>query len=409
VPDPSALPRTPTRRAIAVLAITQLIGWGTTFFSPAVLSNAVMRDIGIDREIVFAGVGVMLAIGGALGPFAGRTMDRIGARPLMALGSLLGAGATTILAFSQGPLSWLAGWVLVGAMLPLALGTAAFAALAQLSAEGSRRAITTLTLFSGLSATLFWPITGWLEGLVGWRSTYLVFAALNLCVCLPLHWFVLPKRQRTPVDEAPRLETGELPPERRRAAFLAFALATSAQGFVGWGLSLHLPHLLESLGLAAATALVIAALGGPAQIAGRGIDMIAAGKIHPLGLALLSVSLAPLAFLLLVRFGGSLGTAIAFILLLSACNGLMTVCRATVPLALYGRAGYGALLGRLSLPQNLMFASSPVVFAWAMSAGGPTMTLMLALGTTVIALGAMLLLARIAQVPLIARGSRSPS
>lgn len=394
------------RRAIAVLAITQLIGWGTTFFSPAVLAGVVTRDLNIERETVFAGISIMLAIGGAVGPIAGRLIDRIGARPFMAFGSLLGAVATAMLALAQGPISWLAAWVLVGAMLPLALGTAAFTAIAQLSGERSRRAITTLTLFSALSATLFWPITGWLEAMIGWRATYLVFSALNLLVCLPLHLWALPARRLCTLPAgAPRVDTGELPPERRRAAFLAFALATSAQGFVGWGLSLHLPHLLESLGLAAATALIVASLGGPAQIAGRGIDILAEGRIHPLGLAIASVAIAPLAFLILMS-GGALAAAVAFILILAATNGMMTICRATVPLTLYGRTGYGALLGRLSLPQNLMFASAPLVFAWVMSAGGPRLALMMAFGIAIVALGAMLLLARIAKVPLIVRGTR---
>jgi predicted MFS family arabinose efflux permease len=189
VPDQ---PRPSLPRAVAVLSITQIIGWGTTFFTPGVLAGPVGRELGLSREFVFSGVSVMLLVAAAASPAIGRMVDRRGARGVMAAGSLVAAAANLALSFAAGPWSWLAGWVLVGLVLPLALASAAFAALAQIAGRDARRAITMVTLFTGVSGSIFWPLTALLEVAIGWRATYGAFAALNLLVCLPLHLWGVP-------------------------------------------------------------------------------------------------------------------------------------------------------------------------------------------------------------------------
>ena len=64
---------------IAILSIGQIIGWGTTFYLPAVLGDEMGRELGVSRETVFLGVTLMVAIGALLSPTCGRLMDRHGA------------------------------------------------------------------------------------------------------------------------------------------------------------------------------------------------------------------------------------------------------------------------------------------------------------------------------------------
>ena len=71
---------------------------------------------------------------------------------------------------------------------------AAFAALVQVTPTRGRRAISYLTLFGGFASTVFWPIGYALNASVGWRTTLLASAAVNLLVCMPLHWFGLARR-----------------------------------------------------------------------------------------------------------------------------------------------------------------------------------------------------------------------
>jgi hypothetical protein len=50
-------------------------------------------------------------------------------------------------------------------------------------------------------------------------------------------------------------------------------------------------------------------------------------------------------------------------------NGLITIARGTVPLALFGASGYGALLGRIAGPFLLMQAIAPLALALVVEHG----------------------------------------
>ena len=93
------------------------------------------------------------------------------------------------------PYAYLAVWALLGVAMRLCLYDAAFAALVQVTPSRGRRAISYLTLFGGFASSIFWPIGHALNGAVGWRQTLLIFAAINLLVCLPLHWVGLARRE----------------------------------------------------------------------------------------------------------------------------------------------------------------------------------------------------------------------
>ena len=72
-----------------MLSVGQIIGWGTTFYLPAVMAEDMARDLGMARELVFLGVSLMVAIAALLSPACGRLMDRLGAGVFLPLGSLL--------------------------------------------------------------------------------------------------------------------------------------------------------------------------------------------------------------------------------------------------------------------------------------------------------------------------------
>ena len=98
------------------------------------------------------------------------------------------------------PYSYLAAWAFLGLAMRMSLYDAAFAALVQVAPSRGRRAISYLTLFGGFASSVFWPIGHALNGEYGWRTTLLVFAAVNLAICLPLHWVGLARRESA--DEA---------------------------------------------------------------------------------------------------------------------------------------------------------------------------------------------------------------
>ena len=85
--------------------------------------------------------------------------------------------------------------------------------------------------------------------------------------------------------------------------------------------------------------------------------------LHPLTLARFAVALLVAAFAMLALFGISVPAAAAFALMFGAANGLITIARGAVPLALFGAAGYGALIGRIAGPSLLMQAAAPLALA----------------------------------------------
>jgi len=187
--------------ALGGLALTMMVGWGSTYYVPAVLAPSLRADLGLSQEAIFSGVTVMLFVAAAIAPVAGRMMERRGARGSLVLGSLMMAGALVWLSFAQGIWSYLAAWVIIGAATPLALTQGAVTAIAERAGGDARRAVSTLLLLSGFSSTIFWPLTTWLAAHLGWRGTCLAFAAVHLVVCTGIHATLLRPSPRPPGPE----------------------------------------------------------------------------------------------------------------------------------------------------------------------------------------------------------------
>ena len=184
----------PAAHAVVALGISQIIAWGTTLYALGVLGKPIAADTGWSQGLVFGGLTVGLLTSGAVSPVVGRLIDRRGGRAIMSLGSIATAFGLVLLSLVAHPYAYLAVWVLLGVAMRLCLYDAAFAALVQVTPSRGRRAISYLTLFGGFASSIFWPIGHALNGAVGWRQTLLIFAAINLLVCLPLHWIGLARR-----------------------------------------------------------------------------------------------------------------------------------------------------------------------------------------------------------------------
>jgi hypothetical protein len=70
------------------------------------------------------------------------------------------------------------------------------------------------------------------------------------------------------------------------------------------------------------------------------------------------------AFALLALFGLTVPVAASFAVMFGMANGLLTIARGAVPLALFGAAGYGHLMGRIGGPYLVMQAIAPFVLAF---------------------------------------------
>ena len=389
-------PGSALRRAIPALGFTQMAAWGTTYYLPAIFKTQFANDLGLSEPAVFAGVAVTLIVSALIAWPVGRLMDEQGAGRLMPIGSACLAAGLVTLAFAQGPIAYFLAWSFFGLGMALCMSNAAFSALTQMAGQEARRSIVILMLFGGMASTVFWPLTLWLDGQVGWRGTCLIYAGVHLLICLPIHAIYLARgtsraaRQDLQQDERP----GLIPPERRGFAAVLIMIVFSCSGFVSWGLDLHLITILGDFGLGAAAAVWVASLKGPATLAARFADITLAGRVTPMQSAMIAGSLTPLGLVLALVLGSGMASAVIFIVVYSLGTGLITVARATLPLLLIGSKGYATTLGRLTLPTQMIYAISPMTFGLMMERVGTSVVLLVALLASLVALLAMLHLMR---------------
>jgi predicted MFS family arabinose efflux permease len=369
----------PLVRPIFGLGITEIVCWGTTLYALGVLGQPIIGETGWSRGVVFGGLSLGLLVASAASTTVGRMIDRRGARRVMSLGCVLSAAGLSLAAAAPHWAVYLLAWAVLGLAMRMTLYDAAFAALVQVAPARGRRAISYLTLFGGFASSVFWPIGHALEVAFGWRAALLAFAALNLAVALPLtRWALRPR------DPAPNSEEHPAPHGLRAAAPLAgrartfamvlFALVASTGAYIFGSMSVHLPALLQANGFDAATAVALAALKGGAQVAGRLAEIVFGSGFSALAIGRLSTVLMPVSFLVLMLAGVSVAGAIAFIVLFGVANGLITIVRGSVPLALFGPHGFGAVMGVLATPYLLVNAVAPFAFAlivdrWGYDAG----------------------------------------
>jgi Major Facilitator Superfamily len=258
----------------------------------------------------------------------------------------------------------------------LCLYDAAFAALVQVAPSRGRTAISHLTLFGAFASSVSWVVGHALNEHVGWRQTLVLFAAINLAVCLPLHWFGLARResdQRTAAPTRGGQEVVDGPPLEgrvRSVAIALFALIMSLNGYVFGVVSVQLVPLLEAAGLATATAVWVASLKGVAQFGGRVVEIAFGRILRAITVGRIAIGILPLSLLLLLTGTGSLPPVVTFTLLMGASQGVITIVRGAVPLALFGTKGYGAVTGVIATPVLVVGAASPTVFAWIVDRWG---------------------------------------
>ena len=267
-------------------------------------------------------------------------------------------------------------WAFLGLGMRLCLYDAAFAALVQVAPSRGRQAISYLTLFGAFASSVFWVVGHALEEQVGWRQTLVLFALINLVVCLPLHWLGLARRE--PADGAggparPPAASADGPPLEGRArsvAIVLFALIMSLYGFVFGVISVQLVPMLEAAGLATAVAVWVASMKGVAQFVGRVVEIVFGKNLRAITIGRIAVGILPSSLLLLLFGTGSLPLVIAFTLLMGASQGVITIVRGAVPLVLFGAKGYGAVLGVIATPVLVVNAGSPTLFAWIVERWG---------------------------------------
>ncbi|MGL4637884.1 MAG: MFS transporter [Beijerinckiaceae bacterium] len=366
-----------TRGIVAALGTTQTIAWASTYYLPAILANSIAKDMGVSPVLVFTAFSLSLIVLALVGPLGGRLIDRHGGREVLLASNAIFVAGLLLLAASNHIAVVFVAWVVIGLGMGIGLYESAFATLAVYYGKEARRSITGITLIAGFASTVGWPLTALMEAQYGWRVACIGWALIHLLLAAPLN-FLLPGKpvataegadiaagKNTPeTAEASAAESA--PPPRYLVPLLAFIFAVG--GFASTAMSAHLPRLLEAAGATTAVAVSAGALIGFSQVAARILEYRFMQGFHPLISARLAVLSHPIGACLLMLFGGP--AAYIFTVFYGAGNGIMTIVKGTLPLALMGPKNYGYVQGLISAPARFLQAFAPILFGYAIEVMG---------------------------------------
>ncbi|NPU12069.1 MFS transporter [Bradyrhizobium sp. 83002] len=385
IADPSIL------RVLIVLAVTQLIAWGTLSL-PAVIGRAMAADLEMDLTAIFASTTVLYMSMGLCSPLLARPFVKQGGRRVMIAGTVLAAPGYALLAAAQGPLTYYAAWLLLGIAGSATLSTASYIVLNEVAGLRARSAIGALMLVTGLSSSIFWPVTSTLSGLIGWRSTCLVYAGLLLLVSLPLFVFLLPRRVHDHLPPASDVTASPPAAKPARSTFYLLVGASGLNAFVAFGMGAVLIELLKSEGLSAAEAIGFGSLLGVIQISARAIDFMGGGRWDGITTAIVAGLALPVAMLLLMLSHGSHVAIATFMLIYGLGTGALAVARATMPLVFYDKAAFARASAQIGLPMNVLSAVSAPILVELLTRYGSNAPLALSLVCSCAAVAMLLLL-----------------
>jgi MFS family permease len=370
------LPRVPrpSRATITAFGLVQILGWGCSFYFPAVFAPAIVTETGWPLPWVVGGTSLGLLVAGLVSPAVGSFIARNGGGRVLIASPLLFAAGLAIVGVSPSLPVYLAGWALIGLGMGTGLYDAVFATLGRMYGHAARAPIATLTLFGGFASTVCWPLSAFLLDISDWRTACFVYAALQIALALPL---MLYATRTTPESASPAPAAGTAPPapapaQSRRAIFILLALIMSVATGIGAILLVHLLIVLQARGLDFAAAVAAGTLFGPAQVGARVIERLFGERYHPLWTLLAAVALMAAG---LVLFAAGTPIILGGIVIFAAGFGISWIARGTVPLALFGPAEYPRLAGRLAFPSLIVQALAPSAGALLLATHGTNATL----------------------------------
>lgn len=341
----------------SLLGLAQIFVWGGSFFLMAVLADPVIQDTGWSRQWVYGALSLSLLVAGLTAPYVGRHIVHHGGRKLLAASGIITALGLMIVGLASSLPMFLFAWALLGLAMAIGLYDPLFATLGTLYGEQARRAITQVTLISGFSTTITWPLMAGLIEHLGWRYACWAYALLLAVLIWPLYSFGLPepKKQKSATETVQKLiKHSESTPDRTVLALVMLGFTLAA--IIHTAISVHLVAILQATGLSISAAIAISALIGPSQVGARAINTLF-DRWHPIWNTLGSATMIALG-LTLVLFPAA---TVVGMVLYGAGSGIRSIVRGTLPLALFGSKDYALILGKIARPVMIAQALTPLL------------------------------------------------
>jgi hypothetical protein len=360
----------------STLGVAMILGWGSSFYLIAVLATPIATDTGWPLSWIVGAMSIGFLTSGMVSPRVGRAIERQGGRPVLAFGAVFMALGLFGLALAPTLPLYVLAWIVLGVGMGAGLYDPAMATLGRLYGRDARGVITLVTLFGGLASTVCWPLSAYMVDALGWRGTCAAYALIHVFVSLPLYLFGLPREPesvpvlRTGIAANPVAREGGRP-ESRRLLFILVAAGMTLSWSITSAIGVHLLTILQERGVAFATAVALGTIVGPSQVGARFIELMLGQRLHPVWTMIVSCALVTAGLALL--FGNPSAMAVGLVVY-GAGNGLTSIVRGTLPLALFGAEGYATLMGRLGRPLMIAFALTPSLAAVILDRYGATAT-----------------------------------
>src|SRR6202140_868387 len=368
---------------------TQTLAWASSYYLPAILADPIARDLGVSSNWIFAAFSGSLVISAVLGPRVGRQIDLFGGRPVLTTSNLTIAAGLALLGITTSIPVLVAAWLLLGIGMGCGLYDAAFGALGRIYGDAARRSITGITLIAGFASTVGWPLTALGLESIGWRNTCFAWALAHILIGLPINFLMLPSVKGAKAAVASSVKPHI--PIDRTMVLLAFTFA--AAWTVTGAMAAHMPRILEAAGATTVQAVTAGALMGPAQVFARIVEASFFSRYHPLLSTRLACLMHPIGAAILAVAGGAASSA--FSIFFGAGNGILTIARGTLPLAIFGPKNYGYRLGLVGAPARMAQAMAPLAFGVLIDVMGSRVLIV----SSALSLSALLVLCLLRKVP----------
>lgn len=329
-----------------ILGFTQILLWGGSFFLLAILAKPIIAETGWSHQLVYGALSLAMLVSGMLASKVGKMIDTIARNyNLLYAGFVMGAGLI-IIGLSRHFLLFLLGWCVVGVAMAMGLYDALFATLGKKYGKIARKSIVQVTLISGFTTTVVWPLLSFLLNHYGWRNACFVYAGILIVWVFPVHKLLIPEKVQIGEEENVSLSIQETVPTglENTSVFTILLVNFTIGSILMTGISVHLVEILNDNGLPLTMAISVGAMLGPSQVGIRFLDAILPKKT-PLNSALVSsVTIFVGLILFLMHHQISFLAVICF----GLGNGMRSILRGTLPLLIFGADSYATIMGRLA-------------------------------------------------------------
>jgi MFS family permease len=373
--SPSVSDRTPGENTTTwALAIAQLVAWGAVYYAFSLFVVPMEQELGWTRASTNAALSLGLLVSGLVAYPVGKWIDHGHGRAVLTAGSLLASIMLVLWSQATSLVTLFVAWVGLGVAMAATLYDPVFAILTRNYPHSFRTKITLVTLVAGFASTVFIPLTQGLIDYLGWRHALLSLAAINCCVCLPIHLTALRDRATSVASTLSkagiRAENSEsVRRALRTPVFWALAICFTTYYATFAALTFHLVPLMAERRVTQPVILATMAVIGPAQVLARTLWFTLGRNVSPKIVGLTITAAFPVSVVILLVAGTSPAALILFAVIYGGANGMMTILRGTIVQHILWTEGYGAVSGLLSMPSNIAKGIAPISAAaiWTMT------------------------------------------